>query len=354
MPLIATSSSCLSCHEATQKTIKNKEGFHGNMAEGDVKKCLQCHTDHAGAQKLIIRDARNQDQFTRDLKKISEKNSLIMNAELSTIKPEYIKLWDKITLESSWENRFKSMQGDFDHKLTGYPLIGGHAKVKCEECHKNIKDFKTSLKEGLLPSFSMEKVINKDFCYSCHKKDDDSKKGHKGHYGKNCTACHTIGGTDKGWKALLPKVRDFHKDKKYELIGRHKKTECEKCHKTIPFKKKTEETTCYNCHEKLDKTYHEQSLGKKCEDCHTPESFHKSTFDHQKTRFPLKFSHKKVKCQKCHTQWDGAKGKPKIYKSLVSATCFDCHARDDIHHGSFQKDCGQCHKESYWGDIIQK
>jgi hypothetical protein len=355
MPLIAASTSCLSCHETTQKSIKNKEGIHGNMAEDDVKKCLYCHTDHAGPQKLVIKDARTESQFNRDLDKIREKNFLIATPDTSQVKQEYTKLWEKIAADSPWENRFKSLQTDFDHKLTGYPLIGEHAKVKCEECHKNTKDFRTSVKEGLFPSFSLEKVLNKDFCFSCHKKDDDGKNGHKGEYGKNCSLCHTIGGTEKGWKALVPKIRNHHndKEKKHELVGEHKKTPCSKCHKTVPFTKKTEETTCYYCHEKLDKKYHEQSLGKKCDDCHTSETFRKSTFDHQKTKFPLKFSHKKVKCQKCHSQWDQGKYKPKIYKSLVNMTCFDCHARDDVHHGTFKKDCGQCHKESYWGDVTR-
>ncbi|MDH4262268.1 MAG: cytochrome c3 family protein [Spirochaetia bacterium] len=355
MPLISASTSCLGCHESTQKSIKNKTGFHGNMLEEDVKKCIRCHTDHAGAQKLIIKDARKVNQFSHDLEKIREKNFLAASPELNQVKEEYTKLWEKVSSESDWENRFKVLKTDFDHKLTGYPLIGEHAKVKCEDCHKNTKDFRVDAKEGLIPSFSLEKVMNKDFCYSCHKKDDDGKKGHKGEYGKNCASCHTIGGgVEKGWKALVPKIRKHHQDKKHELIGHHKKTSCIKCHKSIPFTKKIEETTCYYCHEKLDKKFHEQSLGKRCEDCHTPESFRKSTFDHQKTKFPLKFTHKKVKCQKCHFQWDEAKLKPKIYKSLANSVCFDCHARDDVHHGTFKNDCAQCHKESYWGDINQR
>jgi len=354
MPLIAVSTQCLSCHEATQKSLKNKTGFHGNMPESDVKKCINCHTDHKGENRLIVKDARTPGQFTDHLEKIREKNNLLRTDDLVTVKKEYGQLWESVSPGSTWENRFKAIQADFDHKLTGYPLIGEHAKVKCENCHKNIKDFRTGVKEGLLPSFSMEKVINKDFCFSCHKKDDDGKKGHKGEYGKNCASCHTIGGKEKGWKGLVPKIRGHHEGEKHKLQGKHVKTPCSHCHKTAPFAKKVEETTCYHCHEKFDKKYHEQSLGKKCEDCHTPESFHKTTFDHQKTKYPLKLAHKKVKCQKCHSQWNEARFKPKIYKSLANTTCFDCHARDDVHHGSFKKDCGQCHRESYWGDVTQR
>ena len=354
MPLVSVSSSCLSCHKETQANIKNKTGMHGNMEGESVKKCLQCHTDHESAQRLIIRDARTEGQFKQDIISIREKNSLMISDEMNVVRSEYPNLWEKISSELSWENRFKIIQSDFDHKLTGYPLIGGHAKVKCQDCHKNIKDFKTSVKEGLMPSFSMEKVVHKDFCLSCHKKDDEGKGGHKGEYGKSCSSCHALTGSEKGWKALLPKIKNHHNDPKHELQGRHKKIACQKCHSKIPFSKKPEESTCFYCHEKLDKKYHEQSLGKKCEDCHTPVSFHKSTFDHQKSKFPLKLAHKKVKCQNCHAQWDSARLRPKIFKSMVNITCFDCHARDDIHRGSFQKDCGKCHRESYWGDVTQR
>jgi len=324
------------------------------MVADDVKKCLQCHSDHTGPDTLIVKDTRTDQQFQKDIAGIREKNFLTPDQNGDKVKIEYNQLWGKAAGNLSWDNRLKLIQEDFEHKLTGYPLTGGHSKVKCEECHKNIKDFKVTPKEGLMPSFSMEKIISKGFCYSCHKKDDDGKKGHQGKYGKNCASCHTIGGTNAGWKALLPKIKDFHEDPKYELKGHHKKTACRKCHESIPFKQPPEKTTCVFCHENLDKKYHEQTVGKKCEDCHSPESFRKSTFDHQKTNFPLKGGHKKARCQKCHLEWDESKGKKKVYKNLKNVACFDCHARDDIHHGTFQKECGKCHKETYWGDVTQR
>ena len=354
MPLVSVSSTCLSCHEATQKSLKNKIGFHGNMDEASAKKCLSCHTEHVGMQRLIVKDSRTRDQYEKDIERIRVKNSLIMNREILAVKPDYLKLWDQIAPEQNWEKRIKAIETQFDHKLTGYPLLGAHAKAKCQDCHKNIKDFAVGDKEGLMPSFSMEKLINKDFCYSCHKKDDQGKKGHQGAFGKNCASCHTMGGSEKGWKALLYNIRNHHDDPKHELVGQHKKTTCQKCHTSIPFKMKTEDSTCFRCHENLDKKIHELSLGKKCESCHTPVSFRKSTFDHQKTKFPLKYTHKKTGCQKCHSQWDEGKQKPKIYKSLANSVCFDCHARDDVHHGTFKNDCARCHKETYWGDVTQR
>lgn len=351
MPLVSVSTSCLSCHKAIKKSLDNEEGFHGNMSKDKVNKCLSCHIDHKGANHFIVKDSRKDDEYKEDLDKIWKKNKLFPEATYETVNPQYKKLWSDMDKPMAWDERKKAIQKDFEHKLTGYPLIGGHAKVKCEDCHKNVKKFAVSQKEGLMPSFSMEKILGKDFCYSCHKKDDDAKKGHHGKYGKDCASCHTIGGTGKGWKTLLAKIDGHHKKPKHELKGRHKKVKCQRCHKTVPFKKKPEESTCIHCHEKLDKKYHEQSLGKKCENCHTPASFHKPIFDHQKTKFPLKDGHRKVRCQKCHLRWNEKKKQKKIYDPLKNVTCFYCHAKDDVHHGSFQKDCSSCHKETFWGDV---
>lgn len=324
------------------------------MNEDEVKKCLSCHSDHKGQGFLIVHDSRTAEQMLKGLQYIISTHPQTYAGVDANIKAEYKELWDNFQSDMEWPERLKLFQDKYDHRLTGYPLTGKHGKIKCEECHKNIKDFKKTKKEGLMPSFSLEKSITKDFCLSCHKKDDDSKNGHKGKYGKDCSSCHLLGNTKKGWKLLVPKVNKFHEDPKHELKGKHKKTPCRKCHETAPFKKKEEEKTCVHCHSEIDKKIHENSLGKKCENCHTPESFRKSTFDHQKTKFPLKDSHKKIKCQKCHLQWDEQKEKPKVYKKIINISCFSCHARDDVHRGTFKNDCATCHRETYWGDTTQR
>jgi Cytochrome c3 len=64
-------------------------------------------------------------------------------------------------------------QWRFDHgRQANYPLIGAHAKLKCETCHMAINA--SSLK------------VASD-CFSCHRKDD----AHSGSFGRMCDRCHT-------------------------------------------------------------------------------------------------------------------------------------------------------------------
>lgn len=61
----------------------------------------------------------------------------------------------------------------FDHaRQAGYPLIGAHAKLKCESCHK--VENPATLKIG-------------SDCVSCHRGDDP----HMGSFGRSCDKCHT-------------------------------------------------------------------------------------------------------------------------------------------------------------------
>ncbi|MCX7058278.1 MAG: hypothetical protein NTZ79_14170 [Proteobacteria bacterium] len=32
----------------------------------------------------------------------------------------------------------------------------------------------------------------------------------------------------------------------------------------------------------------------------------------------------------------------------LSKECGDCHARDDVHHGGFGRDCARCHSSINW------
>ncbi len=65
----------------------------------------------------------------------------------------------------------------FDHaKETHFALLGAHAKLQCEDCHRE-------------PPGS---VKTSPLCVSCHRKDDR----HLGEYGAQCGRCHTV----NSWK----------------------------------------------------------------------------------------------------------------------------------------------------------
>ncbi|MEK7272284.1 MAG: hypothetical protein AAB047_00505, partial [Nitrospirota bacterium] len=202
----------------------------------------------------------------------------------------------------------------FDHgRDTKYPLRDKHQSAKCESCHTGHL-YKDKLKTD---------------CYSCHKKDDY----HKGVFGQKCETCHG----EKDWKTS-PFNHD--KDTKYPLLGKHKTTKCESCHK-VPVAKEKTPTACYACHKKDDK--HEDALGRACEQCHTEKEW-KDThlFDHNKTKFPLLGKHEKVDCKGCHPD---RKYRP------TPLTCHACHKKDDVHKGDYGEKCQACHTDRTWKEI---
>ena len=66
-------------------------------------------------------------------------------------------------------------------------------------------------------------------------------------------------------------------------------------------------------------------------------------FDHNKTAYPLRGMHEKVRCTQCHV-------KPVF--TDVGKTCADCHA--DIHRRKFGSDCAQCHTVRGWDATVQQ
>jgi hypothetical protein len=198
----------------------------------------------------------------------------------------------------------------FDHdKKTKYTLLFKHREIKCVACHKG----------------DLYKDKLKMTCDSCHTKDDK----HKGKFGPKCETCHL----EKGWKETL-----FNHDKmtKYPLLFKHRGAKCDGCHKGDLYKDKLQ-TTCILCHEKDDK--HKGQEGKKCETCHTEESWNKAKFDHRQSRFPLTGKHSSVECKKCHLA--------PTFKDAKS-DCWSCHEKHDVHKRRLGTACETCHNTRDW------
>jgi len=89
------------------------------------------------------------------------------------------------------------------------------------------------------------------------------------------------------------------------------------------------------------------SLAVPCENCHTAASWRPiravPEFDHNKTNYPLRGMHEKVKCVECHI-------KPVF--TNVGKACADCHA--DIHRRLMGSDCAQCHTVQGWNIAVQQ
>jgi hypothetical protein len=216
------------------------------------------------------------------------------------------------------EKDWKTTQGRFDHQRTEFALRNAHAapKVKCTDCHKDLR--------------SMRKT-DKD-CYACHKKDDK----HEGTLGKQCGSCHT----DRDWK--VPTLD--HNKTRFPLTGKHFVAKCKDCHVTARYNEAPRD--CWSCHKKEDK--HKEKYGRACEDCHNTRSWPLWDYDHDKrTKYPLTGEHRKVACDKCHTQ--AAPVGKKI--AATSTDCYSCHRKDDVHDGRFGRRCDLCHATDNWKKV---
>ncbi|MXO47471.1 cytochrome C [Erythrobacter vulgaris] len=201
----------------------------------------------------------------------------------------------------------------FDHRLTDFPLTGAHAELTCASCHKPSQAFR----------------VAPTTCVACHKKDDT----HDGRLGEKCEGCHTT----SNWT----QTRAFdHSITGFNLLGKHRAVTCEGCHANRRFEGTP--TTCVACHRNDD--IHEGSKGDKCESCHVATGWEFVNFDHSRdTRFPLTGSHRATTCVQCHGKGERIKRPP--------MTCFGCHAEDDVHKGSYGRDCASCHKTTTWSSV---
>lgn len=181
-------------------------------------------------------------------------------------------------------------------------------------------------------------------CADCHKdigRDLSARTGLHGRMkaGQTCRSCHTEHkGRDMRIAPLDTKAFD-HTQTDYALRGKHRDTECAKCH--VPGRKySATPQDCNSCHRKDD--VHKASLGVKCDSCHDERSWRDTRFDHSTTRFALLGAHDTVKCESCH--------RTREYKD-TPRDCIGCHRKDDKHKTQFGEKCESCHSERRWRDI---
>ncbi len=219
----------------------------------------------------------------------------------------------------------------FEQLVMPGEVIQGHAKYekKCENCHE---------------PFSKASQIR--LCLACHKEiatDIDAKAGFHGKRrdvrGSECKHCHTDHkGRDEDI-VRLDKENFDHGASDFPLRGAHSSVSCESCHASN-LKYREAPTKCAACHGKQDP--HKNRLGEACADCHTEKAWSEARFDHDKTEFPLKDTHKKVSCKSCHPD--------ERYKATPTK-CSNCHRLNDVHAGQYGKKCEACHSPKKWKKI---
>ncbi|UCD68595.1 MAG: cytochrome C [Betaproteobacteria bacterium] len=220
--------------------------------------------------------------------------------------------------------------GDLESLLMPGKVIQGHADIEgnCRKCHIPFK-----------------KNEQPKLCLDCHKDiaaDVATRSGYHGRLERKrpCNDCHT---EHKGRRADIVALEEAtfdHTLTDYVLLGLHTKVKCEACHRAGK-KYREAPKACVACHRKDD--VHKGKLGVDCGNCHSAAGWKKGTFDHSRTRFPLRGSHGPVPCRACH--------KSATFHDKPSRICGDCHQSDDVHKGRFGKRCENCHSETKWNVV---
>jgi hypothetical protein len=223
---------------------------------------------------------------------------------------------------TSFKNVSKS---DFDHNKTQFPLLGKHAALNCQSCHKG----------GITVKLNYTK------CTDCHKDlhygDFTSQSGIT-----DCSNCHTV----NGFSPSLFTV-EKHNESNFKLTGNHLAVPCISCHKkNNEWHFKNIGMKCSDCHEDIHKAELKEKYGggTNCSRCHETNSWNKISFDHNSTLFVLEGKHIDVSCSQCHRRNE------KILFASVKGDCDYCHK--DVHLGQFKSTegnyCLRCHTFQNW------
>lgn len=237
-----------------------------------------------------------------------------------------------------------SFSGEFAFsQISPGDLSAAHAHLEgvsnCTQCH------------------TVGNKVTREKCLDCHKEiksNIDAKKGYHASSevtGKNCSSCHNEHHGRKFKLIRFDKKTFNHAKTGFTLKGQHAKEDCKACHNAEHIKlpktqRKSGESyiglsqTCTSCHD----DYHQGKLSAKCNDCHSFDNWKNAkTYDHSKTRFPLRGKHLAVKCIDCH-KTEILNGKvAQNFKGLKFENCNACH--EDEHNNRFGQDCKQCHSE---------
>lgn len=201
----------------------------------------------------------------------------------------------------------------FDHAFTDFELIGKHLEAACDDCHE------PDLKHRDAPGD----------CVDCHRNDDV----HEGHLGDACADCHD----PSDWLG----VEFDHDTTDFPLLGKHRQNDCLDCHRDRTHQDTP--TTCYGCH--ADDDFHDGRSGQQCENCHNPESWTDTSFNHARdTEFPLDGHHATLTCDDCHG--------PDPFSDDLDRACIGCHRDDDRHEGRNGDGCADCHSTGSWTESL--
>lgn len=227
-----------------------------------------------------------------------------------------------------WNIAVKSIQNHQNR----FPLLGAHATVECDACHRN----------GAAAQFT---GLPTD-CLSCHTKTFQSAKQPDHQvlgFPSICQLCHTM---NSWFGAKFDHLRFTG----YALTGAHANLDCVSCH--IGGKYKGTPANCYACHTKeynstSNPNHVQAAFPTDCSFCHSTVTWAGAKFDHNAfSNFPLTGAHVNAACSQCHINGKFA-GTPR--------DCASCHLPDyqkttNPNHAQagFPTDCSVCHSTASW------
>jgi len=306
------STPCQSCHTFTSwKPIQSKPDFNhdqtGYPLRGMHQKvaCTQCHTS------LVF---KNVSTSCASCHADIHRAQFGANCESC----HTVKGWN-VSLDAirNHQNRF--------------PLVGAHALVECDECHKGAAS-------GQFQGLSTA-------CDSCHQKDSLTPVINHAALGfpATCDTCHSM----SSW---VDAKFDHLKFTGYALTGMHATLPCTSCHINNVFAGTS--ASCYACHTTdftgtSNPPHVQLGLPHDCGTCHSTSNWLNASFNHTLyANYPLTGMHATVPCAQCHTNNN--------YVSTPTA-CYACHKADftgttNPNHvaSAFPTDCSLCHTTSGW------
>ncbi len=213
-----------------------------------------------------------------------------------------------------------------------FPLLGAHAVVECDACHKGL-------------ATSQYKTMS-TACYSCHAQDYQATTGPShapAGFSTTCDQCHNF----DNWFGVK---FDHLKYTGFALTGMHATLGCTACH--VGNKFKGTNADCVGCHlhdfQKTTNPNHVTSnFPQTCQACHSTTAWQPANFDHTTVGFPLTGGHANRQCSQCHVNGN---------YNLTSTACNTCHMKDynattNPNHAQakFPTSCQQCHNTTSWG-----
>jgi len=218
------------------------------------------------------------------------------------------------------------------HDRTRFPLVGPHARVDCDACHR-----------GQQPN---QYVTTPTECGPCHIASYQAAKNpdHVGRgFSQRCDDCHTAA----AWR---PATGVDHSLTRFPLTGAHQSVSCARCH--VGGRYAGTPTDCWSCHQAnygstTNPNHAAAGFPRTCESCHSTNAWRPASgIDHNKTRFPLTGAHQRVDCARCHVGGRYA-GTP--------TDCWSCHQANynsttNPNHAAagFPRTCESCHSTNAW------